>query len=54
MIGPPLPPENRKKKNKGGREKCPRNNLLQSETGTILFFSRPETGPPHNDVSVMG
>lgn len=35
-------------------EKCSPNNLLQNETGMILFFLTPQTGPVHNDVSVMG
>lgn len=38
MIGPPLPLEKE-------RQKCSPNNLLQNETGMILFFSTAETGP---------
>lgn len=46
MIGPPLPLEKKRKKEKEkGREKCSPNNLLQNETGMILFFSTAETGP---------
>lgn len=30
------------------------NNFLQNETGMILLFLTPQTGPVHNDVSVMG
>lgn len=35
----------KEEKKEKGREKCSPNNLLQNETGMILFFSTAETGP---------